>query len=307
MGIVQPRLVQVDQRRADAQAGSRSAVGEADVGLARLVQGVGVADVREHRRLKRAAALEGAEVLPRLRDFPAGEGVEEGEAATGDLLRGERGHRLDLGRPAGRAVALPQEGGLLSKDAVGVGGGAKEDRGGGHRALEHPVDLLLMAGAAGLLGHPQVPWIDEADEFGGLLEQARIGAFRVGRRGPAVGVQRLDVGPPLRLLVGRAAGIGPGRPDGGGVAAMALRAADLHRLRGVDRLDAGVAGEAAARQAVRLRPCRALPLQAFHGRRAGRLGGGEGHAERHGSGEGESGVRERGHRQDLLSTSGSGS
>ena len=283
VGIVEPRLVEVDQRRADAQAGARSAVGEADVRPARLLQGVGIADVREGGRLENAPPFEGAEVLPGLGDLPAGEGEEPGKGAAGELLRGEGSRGLDLPGPPPGAVALPQEGGLLTQDAVGVGRRAEEDGRGGHRALEHPVDLVLMAGAAGTLSHPQVAGIDEADEFRRLLEQQRVGAFGIGGRGPALRIEGPDVGLPLRLLVGRAVGGGSGGPSGGGVAAVALRAADLHRLRGVDRFDAGVAGEAAARQGVRPCPGRALPLETRRCRGIGnrRLRRGEGDSDAH--------------------------
>src|SRR6185295_18468392 len=69
--VVQAGLVQVDQRRTDAQAGAGAAVRQADVRLPRLLQRIGVADLRKRRRLEDAAALEGPEVLAGLGDLPA--------------------------------------------------------------------------------------------------------------------------------------------------------------------------------------------------------------------------------------------
>src|SRR6185312_2438470 len=103
-------------------------------------------------------------------DLPARQGVQKRQGAPRELLHGERRHGLDLARFSSGAVALAQEGDLLREDAVGVGRSSKEDGGRGHWALEHPVDLALMTGAAGLLSHPQVARVDKADELRGLLE-----------------------------------------------------------------------------------------------------------------------------------------
>ena len=70
MRIVEPRLVKIDQARADAQPRSASAVAEANIRFACLVRQRRIADVRKLRPLRDSAALEGAEVFPRLRDLP---------------------------------------------------------------------------------------------------------------------------------------------------------------------------------------------------------------------------------------------
>ena len=91
----------------------------------------------------------------------------------------------------------------------------------GHHALAVLQHFLGVAvgRAATQVGDAQVAGVDEADELGRLVVEQRVGADRVGRRGPGVGIARLDVG---RFL------------DGGcRVAAVAIAAAQLERVLAV--------------------------------------------------------------------------
>src|SRR6266498_708275 len=116
--IVEPRLHQVDERGSDAQSRAAAAIAEADVGTPGLVLSFGVADLRRDGVVGDAAALEGAEVLARLRDLPVRRRDEERERPLGDLLRRRRRGRLERLRVAVAVVALAEEARLAADDAV---------------------------------------------------------------------------------------------------------------------------------------------------------------------------------------------
>src|SRR5439155_13212532 len=106
MRIVEPRLVKIDQARADAQSRSASAVAEANIRFACLVRQRRIADVRKLRPLCDAAPLEGAEVLPRLRDLPPRQRKKHRTRAIRNLPRGGRSDTLDPFRGSDAGVAL---------------------------------------------------------------------------------------------------------------------------------------------------------------------------------------------------------
>ena len=85
--IVEPRLVEVDEAGRDAQSGAAAAIAEADVGAARLVFAVRIADLRRDGVVGDAAALEGAEVLARLDDLPARQRHEQRQRALARSAR----------------------------------------------------------------------------------------------------------------------------------------------------------------------------------------------------------------------------
>src|SRR6185295_19702612 len=186
-------------------------------------------DVGKRRGLEAAAPLEGAEVLARLRDLPARQREEGGERAfrpvgVGQVLR------LDPLRLAVRTVALAEKRRLRAQDAVRVRRGAPEDGGRGHRALDHPVHLVEVAGPAGRPRDAQVAGVDEADPLGRFLEGERVRALRVRRArpavpgGPALREARSHVRLDARRLVLRALRRSTLRTPDTGIAAMAIDA-----------------------------------------------------------------------------------
>ena len=117
MRIVEPRLVEIDERGRDAQAGAAAAIAEADVGLAGFPFGRRIADVGERARAGDAAALEGAEVLGGLEDLPARQRDEDRQRAFRDLLGRRRRGGLDRCGVAGAVVALAEES-LLAAEQI---------------------------------------------------------------------------------------------------------------------------------------------------------------------------------------------
>src|SRR5437763_10841241 len=109
MRIVEPRLVEIDERGRDAQARAAAAIAEADVRLACLAFGRRIADVGEGTCAGDAAAFEGAEVFGRLEDLPARQRNEDRQRAFRDLIGSGRRCRLDGGGVAGAVVALAEQ------------------------------------------------------------------------------------------------------------------------------------------------------------------------------------------------------
>ncbi|PYQ31532.1 MAG: hypothetical protein DMF57_14245 [Acidobacteria bacterium] len=179
MRIVEPRLVKIDQARADAQPRSASAVAEANIRFACLVRQVRIAHVRKLRPLRDSAALEGAEVLPRLRDLPPRQRKKHRTRSIRDLPRGGRSDRLDRLRVSIAVVALAEKRRLFSQNAVCVGDCSPEDRAGGHRASRHGVDLAGMTSAAGLRRNAKIAGIHESDELVRLFQQRGVRPWRI--------------------------------------------------------------------------------------------------------------------------------
>ena len=230
MWIVETRFIEIDERGRDAQACAASAVAEADVRFPCFPLGAGIADVGERAAAGDAAALEGAEVLGRLKDFPARQRHEDRQRASGDLVGCRRRGRFYGRGVAGAVVALAEESLLAADQTVGVTDGGPEDGGGCHRAARDGIDLALMAAAAGFLGDAKVAWIDELHELRRLFQKSRVAALRIGRGLPDLGMERLYV-----------RGFFRARRT---VAAVAIGAGKLHRGRGMHRLDSVMTREA---------------------------------------------------------------
>ena len=107
----------------------------------------------------------------------------------------------------------------------------------GHHALAHTSDLgrVAAARAAGLVRHPEVARVHEADEVGAFLQERSVGILGVRRGLPDVRLPRQDVHPLFGLgVLARARrdarGKGDLRPP-----AVAVGAAELHRAGLVHR------------------------------------------------------------------------
>src|SRR3954447_5640848 len=165
MRIVEPRLVQIDERGRDAQSRPSAAVAEADVGLSCFPFRRRIADVRERARSGDAAAFEGAEVLGGLKNLPARQRNENRQRAFRELFGSRRRGGLDRGGVAGAVVTLAEQSLLAAQQSVRVADGGPEDGGRGHRAARNHVDLALMTAAARFRRDAKVAGIDELDEL----------------------------------------------------------------------------------------------------------------------------------------------
>src|SRR3954447_2699011 len=170
MRIVEPRLVQIDERGRDAQAGAAAAIAEADVGLACFTFRRWIADVRERARAADAATLEGAEVLGGLKDLPSRQRNENRQRAFRDLFGSRRRGGLDRGGVACAVVTLAEQSLLAAQQSVRVADGGPEDGGRGHRAARNGIDLALMTTAARFRRDAKVAGIDELDELRRLTQ-----------------------------------------------------------------------------------------------------------------------------------------
>src|SRR3954452_15767279 len=165
MRIVEPRLVEIDERGRDAQAGAAAAITETDVGLSCFPFRRRIADVGEGTRAADAAAFEGAEVLGGLKDLPARQRNENPQRAFRDLFGSRRRRGFDRGGVAGAVVTLAEQSLLAAQQSVRVADGGPEDGGRGHRAARNHVDLALMTAAARFRRDAKVAGIDELDEL----------------------------------------------------------------------------------------------------------------------------------------------
>src|SRR5690606_33981489 len=140
-----------------------------------------------------------------------------------------------------------------------------------HHAVLVGGDDFLVAGTAGLFGDAEIAGVDEADELGGFVVEEDGGVGGVGGALPEDGVAGGDVG------------LGHGEA-GGGVAAVAIDAAEHDVGGGVHVLDALVALDATGAFAVGLGVRLVDPIGLGEvgvgiGRGCGRLaGGGDGGA-----------------------------
>ena len=272
--VVESGLGDVEHRDGDADAGAGPAIGLADVGPARLLQSlqlaqrVGQADLGELGDDVAAAALEDPERVGRRHGLPGRERVERLQHAARLHLRVDLDHALDLGRLALARIGLAQEVVLVGQDAVVVGGAAPEHGAGGHQAALTGVDDVLMTGAACLARDPVVARVDEADIFGALLVQQRVAVRRVGaaRIVPGFGQGRQHMGLLGELGVMRV-GVPHARRHHAGIAAMAVGAAEHHAGIAVHAggIGGGVAGKAPCALARGL--LRRLSARRWRGRR----------------------------------------
>ena len=254
-GVVQPRLVNVEDRYGDSQSGTRSAVRLTYIGPARLFQAlqlsdrVGQADLGKQVDDVAPAALEHPEDVPRRDDLPGGKRVKltQDPALRHPLIRLDRGD--DSCRHAIACIGLAEDIVLERQDAVVIGRPAPEHRSGRHDAGLRRIDDGLVAGAAGLIDHPVVAGIDEADEFRAFLVEKRIGSRGIGAAGimPGLGVTRLDMRPIQGGAVCEVSGRRSTRQGNRRLAAMTVGATQHHAGVGVHRRLVGtdVAGKAA--------------------------------------------------------------
>ena len=203
----------------------------------RLLEALGVAGVGPEA----PAALEDPQDVPRLHPLEPRQGIEIADHPLEvELLGRRRRHVLQPLADAVHAIALAVRGVLHGDRAVVVEGGAPEHAAVRHHALAHLEDLGRVASAATDVRHPQIARVDEADELRGLVVEKRVGADRIGRPGPRLGLAGVDVGPLLRERIG--------------VAAVAVGAADPHVGAAVHVPHSGVAGDTAVALPISFHP-----------------------------------------------------
>ena len=245
--IVEPRLLQVEDRDRDAQPGAGAAARLLEIGAPGLLEPldragrIGEADLGKLRADIAPAALEHAEHVTRRGHLPGRQGIERSKRAARLLLGRQRPRRIagrdDLRRLAVAGIGLAENVILIGDDAVVICRSAPQHRAGRHQRPLGGLDHLQMAGAARLARDAIVARVDEADEFGRLAVEQGITALRIGRRGimPRLGKTRQDMRPLARGdiigVVEPARGIAAHR----GIAAVAIDAAQHHRRRRVHR------------------------------------------------------------------------
>ena len=173
--------------------------------LETLKDGIGAVDGAKPTNAQPVVApLEDAQHVARLRDLEVRQRIEEGEdAEAACLLGGGRRDGLQALRRAVVGVALSEACILQREGPVVVESGTPQHRAVGHHARSHARDLRRVTArrAARGIRDPEVTRVEEPDELRALVIQRRVRARRVCRRGPAHGVSRQDVDPPLRCLV----------------------------------------------------------------------------------------------------------
>ena len=182
--------------------------------------------------------LEDAQHVARLRDLEPRQGHERREHALhARRLESRLRDGLEPLRAAVRRVALAEVRVFQGERTVVVQRCAPEHRAVGHHALTHTSDLgrVAAARAAGLVRHPEVARVHEADEVGAFLQERSVGILGVRRGLPDVRLPRQDVHPLFGLgVLARARrdarGKGDLRPP-----AVAVGAAELHRAGLVHR------------------------------------------------------------------------
>ncbi|MCG3121386.1 MAG: hypothetical protein ALAOOOJD_04451 [bacterium] len=226
MRVIEPRFLNIQHRRADEQLRAQAAITELVVGTAGFIQNIRNADLRRINARNTAAAFEASKIIAWLRNLPTRQRQDKRQHAFAQIIQRGRRHRVNHLRLAVAAVTFPQDIILGGNDAVVVGGAAPQQRCRRHHALLDIQHFLGVAGGASLIRHAEIPGIDEANEFGFFLIQQRKRARRIRRRRPAFFVARLDVRFALRSRLR--------------IAAVAIRAAQLHCRRFVHTLDPGM-------------------------------------------------------------------
>ena len=92
---------------------------------------------------------------------------------------------------------------------------------------------MTSSGAARLGGDAKIAWIDELDVLGGFLQPFCVNIFGNGAAIFENGIVRLDVSFFFRGIVSGGIWRGAGCDRRGGVAAMAIRAAEMNGLGGM--------------------------------------------------------------------------
>ena len=147
------------------------------------------------------------------------------------------------------AVAFAKVRVFVGKRTIIVQGRAPEEAGVGHHAGGDGPGFggVTADWAAGFGGDAQITGISKLDVFGGLLQPRGVDTCGHGgmlREGPVVG---LDVGLFLQGVVISGAGRGAWRNGYGGIAAVAVGAAEMHGFRRMHGwfIGGGMAGDAA--------------------------------------------------------------
>ena len=263
--IVEPRLVDVEHGDRDAQARAGTAVGLADVGPARLLKALNLAerirqaDFRKLRADVAPAAFEHAEIVGRRHDFPGRQRIKHRQRAARGLLRRHRTRRRagrqDARRLAVMRVGLAEQVVLVRQNAVVVGRAAPQHHARRHHRTFGGVDDLQMARAAGLARGPVVGRVHEPHEFRRLAIEQRERLFRVSgmREIPALRIARQHV-----RAVARGGVVAVARSQAAGdlhrrIAAVTVDAAEHDARTRVHarRVGGGVAGKAAFALGVR--------------------------------------------------------
>ncbi len=253
--VIEPRLVDVDQRHGDARTGTGATIRLTDVGSARFLETLDLPDDVGHARLRKqvgdipAAFLEDSEDIPRLDGAPGRQREQGRQDAILFGVLGADSLTCDLCGFAVSRITLAEDVVLERQDAVVVRRTAPQHRTRCHQAADVGIDDRLVARAAGLACDTVIRRVDESNELRALAVQQRIGLLRVCARRvmPGLRIPRLHVSP----VAGSGNRLGSGRARWAkdvGSPAMAVAATEddrvryMHRGRVAGRMAADAAG-----------------------------------------------------------------
>ena len=190
VGVVQPGLVNVQDRHSDAQAGAGSTRRLTDVRTAGLFQPLdlagraGQADLGELGGDVAPAAFEHPEDVAGRGHLPCRDRIQHRQGTATGLVERHRSGRTARREQACslslRRIGLADDVVLVGQDSVVVRGPAEEHRPRGHQGSFCFFNQFHVAAATGLTGRPVITRIDEANELGGLPVQQGIGPLRSG-------------------------------------------------------------------------------------------------------------------------------
>ncbi len=244
--IEQARLLQTEKDGIRAQLRTEPARAELVVRFARLFFERGLPNFA----FPLASAFKYAQDVARLRNLPSFERRHFRENSLSPRRFRRRGwNRMHGLRRAVARVTLSEARVLVGIAAVVVKRRAPKNSSDAHHARRNVSHHRGVATglAARFRGNAQVARIDEANVFGALLQPRRVGAHRIRRAIGQRGIARRNMRAMLGFVVFPRTRSRTGRRLHSRIAAMAIRAAEPNRTRGVHRglVRAGVAGDAA--------------------------------------------------------------
>ena len=244
--VEQARFLETEKNGIGPKLGAETAFAEFVVRFPGIFFAIGIADLG----LLAAAPFENAQHVSGLGSFPAEERIELGNYALGANFFGRGpGRSLNRLRLAATIVALAEARVFSGIAAVVVQRCAPQHSGVSHHAGGNGAGFggVTAGRAAGFGCDAEIARIDEFDILGGFRKPLRVGA--PGKRGAIFErrVAGLDVGFFLGGIVFGRIWRGAGCDRDRGVAAMAIRASEMHGLGGVHGgfVGRGVAGDAA--------------------------------------------------------------
>ena len=189
--IVEPGLVNVEDRDRHPQPGAGAAVGLLEVGPSGFFEpldlsaGIWQADLGKGAAVGPPTVFEHPEYVPRWHHVPARQRIERGQRAARCLALGDLSRRIagrhQLGRLAAAGIGLA-EGVVLERDnPVVVSRAAPQHRPAGHQRAFPRFDRRQVASSASFARNAVVARIDETNELRRLAVKQGVAVLGIGR------------------------------------------------------------------------------------------------------------------------------